>query len=91
MQQELNWGQEDLLGYFHCLHGARYRSSEWGLPAGHAGKVEPLAADVYVMGYNRIRGEENQRTVPWIYFKFALRPKIGIVLVLSAHLERTKE
>lgn len=88
MQHELNWTPADLLGYMHCLHPARYRGSEWGLPAGHGGKVAPLAADVYVMGFNRIRGEENQKTVPWVYFKFALRPNVGIVLVLSAHPER---
>lgn len=85
---ELMWTTEDLLGFMQCLHGARYRASEWGLPAGSHGAADGFPADVYVMGYNRIAGEEGQRRVPWIYFKFAIRPNIGQVLILSAHPER---
>lgn len=88
VQSELMWDSSDVNGFIQCLHPARYINSEWGLPAGHNGKVQPLAADAYVMGFNRFKGEENQRTTPWVYFKFAVRPTAKVMLVLSAHPER---
>lgn len=90
MHAELMWRRDDLLGYINCLTKARYIGSEWGLPAGHAGRFEPLKADAYCMGYHRINGVENQRANPWTYLKFAVRQNVGLLIVLSAHPERDK-
>jgi hypothetical protein len=88
LRDELLWSGHDLHSFMQCLHPARYLNSEWGLPSGHGGKVPPIPSDAYVMGYNRIKGEENQRTQPWVYFKFGVRLNSCAVLVLSAHPER---
>jgi len=89
MQVELAWDSSDLVGFFRCLHPARYRDSEWCLPKGHNGKFPALAADTYCMGYSRLKGEENQKTHPWVYMKFTVREKASTVLVYSVHPERT--
>ncbi len=90
MYSELAWNHDDLLAFVQCLSHVRYVDSEWGLPSGHGGRVSPLAADAYCMGFNRIKGEENQRTSPWVYFKFAVRPQVNALLVLSAHPVRDR-
>jgi hypothetical protein len=46
-----------------------------------------MAADAYCMGYNRMKGEENQKLIPWVYFKYTVREQTSRLLVLSAHLE----
>jgi hypothetical protein len=90
MYRELAWSNDDLLGFIQCLTPARYVDSEWGLPPGNPERVRPLPADAYCMGYNRIKGIENQRTFPWVYFKFSVRLQVATVLVLSAHPQRDK-
>jgi hypothetical protein len=39
------------------------------------------------MGFNRFKGEENQKIDPWVYFKFTVNESARSILILSAHPE----
>lgn len=86
LTNELHWCADDVVAFVRALHRGRYNDSEWC----YFGKQNqaPRPADSYVMGFNRWRGEENQLTQPWIYFKFSVVETPGSVLVHSAHFER---
>ena len=88
LRDELGWSGDELKQFIGCLHKARYHDSEWCLPGGANPKIAPMAADSYCMGFNRIKGEENQKADPWIYFKFTIKANVMTLLVFSVHPER---
>lgn len=88
LRDELGWSGDDLALFIQCLHKARYNDSEWCLPGGNNPKLQPMAADSYCMGFNRIKGGENQKADPWIYFKFTVRAGTLTLMVFSVHPER---
>lgn len=88
--EKLNWDESDLLGFFSSLSKSRYWGSEWALPSGHGGAIQPMKADAYFMGYNRFKGIENQNTYPWVYMKFSVRETHSKVMVLSVHPQKQK-
>ncbi len=77
-----NWSTDDLKRYLCTLSAGRYSKSEW---CAVSSRAPPLAADVYLMGFNRMMGVENQATRPWKYVKFSVRPTNSKVIVLSCH------
>jgi hypothetical protein len=84
MVEELLWSDDDVTQFIKCLHKARYNGSEWCLPSKNP-KAQAMAADSYVMGFNRFKGIENQAADPWIYFKFSIRSNTLTLLVFSLH------
>lgn len=88
MLQELGWSSSEVIAFIQRLHKARYLDSEWCLPSkkSHA-NVPWMAADTYFMGFDRIKGIENQRRDPWVYFKFTVRANTLKLLVFSLHEE----
>lgn len=85
--EKLAWTADNAKAFLSQLSKARYYTSEWCYASN--GRT-PYAADAYVMGFNRHRGSENQRTDPWVYFKFSILTKTQKILVLSAHPEKAK-
>lgn len=71
--------------FLAALSKGRYQWSEWCYtPKGHT----PHACDVYVMGFNRHTGEENQQLQPWVYAKFGfIGPAFNKLAFFSAHPE----
>jgi hypothetical protein len=47
-----------------------------------------MAADSYVMGFDRIQVKENQNRQPYVYVKFTVREKTQKILVFSLHPSR---
>lgn len=64
MATELNWSAGQLNGFFQCLSLGRYNDSEWCLPPNDGNKFGPLAADSYLMGFDKIKLIENQARRP---------------------------
>jgi len=88
INDELAWSFQDVLTFFKSLPSYRYNDSEWCIPPANSNKFGPMPADSYLMGFDRIRGQENQVRKPYIYIKFSIREKAKIVLVLSCHPSR---
>ena len=87
-QSELLWTIDNAKAFISVLSRARYLASEWCY---RCNSQKAYAADAYVMGFNRHKGEENQLTDPWVYFKFSVIEKTHSILILSSHLERRKQ
>jgi len=85
---ELNWTSSQVVGFFQALHLGRYNDSEWCLPPSYGNKFGPLAADSYVMGFDRMKLVESQLRVPWVYIKFSVREKSKQILIFSCHPTR---
>lgn len=85
---ELRWDGNDIKNFFLCLGAHRYNDSEWCLPPEHGNRFAPMAADSYLMGFDRIKAEENQNRQPYVYMKFTVREKSGKILVFSLHPSR---
>ncbi len=85
---ELRWDRNDIRNFFLCLGSHRYNDSEWCLPPKHGNKFAPMAADSYVMGFDRIKVEENQSRQPYVYVKFTVSEKTNKILVFSLHPSR---
>lgn len=81
---ELFWSVKNAKTFIQHLHAGRYNKSEWCYTT--KGNT-PFASDSYCMGFNRHKGEENQRVDPWVYFKFSVNEKTKSILILSAHPE----
>jgi hypothetical protein len=81
----LSWRIDNVKAFISQLAAAHYLNSQWCYTT--KGSIA-YAADAYCMGFNRHTGVENQRTDPWVYFKFSVIEKTGSILVLSAHPER---
>ncbi len=64
---KLRWRLTDVCGFIGCLKKIHYRYSEWVCGSDKAKIVYP--ADVYIMGYNRIKVQEWPQLDPWNYFK----------------------
>lgn len=86
---ELRWKLEDLCGFIQCLGARHYRGSEWCYGSGRAKIAFP--ADVYIMGYNRIKRQEWQELDPWNYFKFSFSSASSTIQVFSIHPEKPKK
>ena len=91
-RNELSFSGADFEKFICALHAGRYSCSEWCLANKNVSTV-PRAADVYIMGFNRFKGEENQKTNPWIYFKFTIKQQGEqvVMIVYSAHPERKEK
>lgn len=88
MLQELGWSSSEIIAFIQSLHKARYLDSEWCLPSKKSHANAPwMAADTYFMGFDRIKGVENQLRDPWVYFKFTVRANTLKLLVFSLHKE----
>jgi hypothetical protein len=85
---QLPWYGDDIKNFFLCLGSHRYNDSEWCLPPEHGNQCKPMPADSYVMGFDRIKAEENQSRQPYVYVKFTVREKSGRILVFSLHPTR---
>lgn len=85
---ELRWDRHDIRNFFLCLGSHRYNDSEWCLPPEHGNRFAPIAADSYVMGFDRIQVKENQNRQPYVYVKFTVREKTQKILVFSLHPSR---
>lgn len=69
----------------NCLEKRHYKNSQWCLPPADGNQFGPLPADAYLMGFNRMKVQENPRLEPHVYIKFAVREAVGQVLVFSLH------
>lgn len=85
---ELRWDRNDIKNFFLCLGGHRYNDSEWCLPPAYGNRFAPMAADSYLMGFDRIKAKENQNRLPYVYMKFTVREKSGVIFVFSLHPAR---
>lgn len=85
---ELLWTIDNAKAFLSVLSHGRYLASEWCY---RSNSKRAYAADAYVMGFNRHKGEENQRTDPWVYFKFSVIENTHSILILSSHPERKKK
>lgn len=87
--EELSWCIDDAKAFIRKLHRFHYLDSEWAFASRRTtAKSVPLAADAYVMGFDRMKGVENPRREPHVYFKFTVieRPDVDpLLLILSAH------
>lgn len=85
MKEKLSWGAKDMRLFLRALSRGRYSHSEWCYaPKGDT----PHACDIYLMGYSRTTGEENQYFQPWIYAKFGfIGPAYEKLAYFSAHPE----
>lgn len=84
---KMAWTHETPRAFISQLARAHYRGSEWCYTT--RGR-KPYGADVYVMGFNRHTGVENQRSDPWIYFKYTVlsTEKSDSILIFSSHPEK---
>jgi len=80
---ELGWRLDDLRGFIRCLDRRHYGGSQWCYGSGTPKIAFP--ADVYVMGYSRVRGEEWPQVTPWNYFKFSFSSKEDSLEIFSIH------
>jgi len=90
--KELYWNSSQLTGFVLSLHKARYDCSEWVYISSEPksnGLSIPHACDVYVMGYNKIKGCENDKTSPWVYCKFTVKNG-SAMLISTCHPEKPK-
>lgn len=85
MKELLKWNGEEFKVFLGCLSKSRYIGSQWCYaPKGNS----PHACDVYVMGFNRLKGIENPLYTPWAYVKFGfIGPNYTTLAVFSAHPE----
>jgi hypothetical protein len=82
---ELRWRLTDLAGFFSCLEKHHYRRSQWVYGSGKAKIAFP--ADVYMMGYNRIKVQEWDKVDPWNYLKFSFSLENKTIEIFSIHPE----
>jgi hypothetical protein len=85
--QEMNWDSADVRHLICALTAGRYWDSEWCYVGQQRPQGAPLAADSYVLGFNRMKGVENQLTRPWHYVKFTVREAKSKLLILRIHPE----
>ena len=85
---ELRWRSADAVNFLKCLEVHHYNGSEWCLPPKDGNKFEPVAADSYLMGFDRMSCVESPRRQPYVYMKFAIREVVGEVIVFSLHPTR---
>jgi hypothetical protein len=88
MMHALRWSTADLVGFIQCLERRHYSKSLWCYGSAKAKIAFP--ADVYIMGYNRIRREEWLKCDPWNYFKFSISPKNNTVQIFSIHPQKNR-
>jgi hypothetical protein len=86
---ELRWQLDDICGFISCLEKHHYRYSEWCY--GSAGARIAFPADVYIMGYNRIKRKEWPELDPWNYFKFSFSLATNTVEIFSLHPEKERD
>jgi hypothetical protein len=84
----LRWLPKDLCGFFTCLDRHHYRGSEWVYGSEKAKIAYP--ADVYLMGYNRVRVQETPKVDPWNYLKFSFSLATNTIEIFSIHPEEGK-
>lgn len=82
---QMGWRVRDVVHFLGCLQRRHYNNSQWCLPPADGNRFAPLPADAYLMGFNRMKVQENPRFEPHIYIKFAVREVAGMVLVFSLH------
>jgi hypothetical protein len=82
---KLAWTQDTPKAFISQLSRARYQGSQWCYTT--KGRI-PYPSDVYIMGFNRHTGVENQKTDPWVYFKFSIVENSESIIILSSHPER---
>lgn len=88
LEHDLRWNVSELCGFICALHPCRYLRSEWVYASGKS--TVPFIADVYVMGFHRIRQEEWQEQKPWNYVKFSVSKDGSAILIFSIHPEHKK-
>jgi len=81
----LRWRLNDLAGFFSCLEKRHYRGSQWVYGSEKAKIAYP--ADVYIMGYNRIKVQEWEKVDPWNYLKFSFSLEKKTIEIFSIHPE----
>lgn len=82
---QMGWRVRDVCNFFSCLEKRHYKNSQWCFPPADGNRFGPLPADAYLMGFNRMKMQENPRLEPHVYIKFAVREAVGQVLVFSLH------
>ena len=82
---ELVWSLETPKAFISQLSRGRYDGSQWCYTTKG---TTPYPADAYCMGFNRHKGVENQRTDPWVYFKFSIIENTNSIVIFSAHPEK---
>lgn len=85
---DLRWTLKDVCGFIRCLECHHYRGSEWCFSSDRAKIAYP--ADIYIMGYNRIKQQEWQQIDPWNYFKFSFSSASNTIEIFSLHPENPK-
>lgn len=83
---QMGWRVRDVRNFLGCLEKRHFKNSQWCLPPVDGNRFEPLPADAYLMGFNRMKVQENPRLEPHIYIKFAVQEGTSRVLVFSLHL-----
>lgn len=83
LRDDLRWNLSDLCGFICALDPCFYRRSIWCLPAG--GRGVPFPADVYIMGYNRIKKEQSYVQNPGNYLKFSFCIRKDTIEIFSIH------
>jgi hypothetical protein len=86
---DLRWDLKDLCSFVNCLGPHHYRHSMWCYPSGGATIAFP--ADVYIMGYSRVRRTEWQEQTPWNYLKFSYSARQNRIQIFSIHPEKQKK
>ena len=86
---ELSWRLSDVCKFISCLDKCFYRYSEWVYGSDRAKVAYP--ADVYIMGYNRMKEKEWPQANPWNYFKFSFSSHNNTIEIFSIHLENVKQ
>jgi hypothetical protein len=89
LTNELGWTLHDLCGFIQCLATRHYRYSEWCYGSEKAKIAFP--ADVYIMGYSRMKGAEWPQQNPWNYLKISFSSVSNSVHVFSIHPEKPKK
>ncbi len=82
---KMGWRLRDVSNFLGCLERRHYKNSQWCLPPADGNQFEALPADAYLMGFNKMKVQENPRFEPHIYIKFAVREAVRQVLVFSLH------
>jgi hypothetical protein len=88
---ELGWNSKQTKSFVQALPKHRYYCSEWVYVSSEPkvnGLSVPHPCDVYVMGFNKILAEENEKTRPWVYCKFTV--KTESLLIATCHLEKPR-